>query len=61
MHIYLNVKVKMKDSLKSLRKSVEQQDLSNIAGRRIHKSTILEKSFAVSHTPYHVNKYFIFR
>lgn len=57
----MNVKVKMRDSLKSLRKSVEQQDLSNTAGRRIHKSTILGKSFAVSHTPYHVNKYFTFR
>lgn len=41
----------MRDSLKSLRKSVEQQDFSNIAGRRIHKSTILEKSFAVSLNP----------
>ena len=57
----MNVKVNMRDSLKSLRKSVEQQDFSNIAGRCIHKSTILEKSFAVSLIPYHVNKYFTFR
>lgn len=43
IHFYLDVKVRMRDSLKSLRKSVELQDISNIAGRCIHKSTILKR------------------